>query len=74
MKEHELVILTRALPEHQLEAGDIGTVVCIYENEKAFEVEFAAGSGDSIAVVTLEPKDIREFTGKEILHARPVAV
>ena len=70
MCEHDVVVLTRNLPEHGLRAGDVGAVVHVYENGKAYEAEFVTGSGQTLAVETLEPKDIRPLGDSEILHIR----
>lgn len=70
--EHTIVVLTRDLTEYRLHAGDVGTVVHIYPDAKAYEVEFATGAGDTLAVETLEPDDIRPLAANEILHTRPV--
>ncbi len=73
MNEHDLTVLTRPLPEHRLEAGDVGTIVHVYSGGKGFEVEFVIGGGETVAVVTLEANDVRPFDSREILHVRPVA-
>ena len=52
--EHDSVVLTGDIPEHALRAGDVGTVVNVYEAGRAFEVEFVAGDGRTVAVLTLE--------------------
>jgi hypothetical protein len=70
MHEHSLVVLTRTIAEHGLEAGDIGTVVHRYRDGRAFEVEFAGAGARSVAVLTLEPTDVRGMEPGEILHAR----
>lgn len=70
MREHSLVVLTRAVPEHGLEAGDVGTVVHKYRGGRAYEVEFASAGARSVAVLTLEPTDVRGMEPGEILHAR----
>lgn len=70
MREHSLVVLTRAVPEHGLEAGDIGTVVHTYRDGRALEVEFAGAGARSVAMLTLEPTDVRGMEPGEILHAR----
>jgi len=72
-KEIETVVLTRDLPEHRLEAGDIGTIVHRYPDGNGFEVEFASAAGGFVAVLTLRPSDIRPLDGREILHARSLA-
>ncbi len=73
MNEHDMVVLTRPLTDHGLEAGDVGAIVHVYEGGQAFEVEFVAGGGTPLAVVTLEAKDIRVVDSSEILHVRRVA-
>lgn len=68
--QHDSVVLTRDLPEHNLRAGDVGAVVHVYENGKAYEVEFVSGAGETLAVETLDPADIRSLASGEILHIR----
>jgi hypothetical protein len=43
--EHDRVVLTAPVPEERLEIGDVGTVVHVYHDRKAFEVEFTALDG-----------------------------
>ena len=73
MNEHDMVVLTRSLADHGLEAGDVGAIIHVYEGGRAFEVEFVAGGGTPLAVVPLEAKDIRSVDSSEILHVRRVA-
>ena len=73
MREHDLVVLTRDVTEHQLRAGDVGAAVHVYASGKAYEVEFVTGSGHTLAVTTLEPGDVRRLAAGEILHVRSVA-
>jgi hypothetical protein len=70
MKEHDLVVLTHPVREHGLEAGDVGTVVHVYPERAAFEVEFATAEASTIGVLTLERDSVRPLEGGEILHAR----
>jgi hypothetical protein len=70
MNEHDWVVLKRDIPEHGLTEGDLGTVVHIYNDGRAFEVEFTLASGDTVAVLTLEAEDVRPRGGREILHTR----
>lgn len=72
IRELDTVVLTRDLPDHALSRGDIGAVVHRFEDGAAFEVEFVTGRGETMAVVTLEPKDIRPMQPNEILHAREI--
>ena len=70
IKEMDTVVLSRDIPEHGLKQGDIGAVVHVYRESEAFEVEFITGQGDTVAVVTLETRDIRLMQDREILHVR----
>ena len=72
MNEHDTVVLTRAIPNHGLEAGDVGAIVHVYESGKAFEVEFVAGES-TLAVLTLDTGEIRAVDNSEILHVRKIA-
>jgi len=73
MKEHERVVLTTAVPEAGLEVGDVGTIVHIYKDGAAYEVEFVALDGHTAAVATLEKSKVRPVKPREITHARELA-
>jgi hypothetical protein len=73
IKELDTVALNRDLTEHGLAKGDLGTVVHIYDDGKAFEIEFMTLTGTTLGVVTLEADDIRTIRDGEIAHAREVA-
>ena len=73
ISELDTVALLRDLPEHNLTKGDLGTVVHLYADGKAYEVEFMTLTGDTIGVVTLEASEVRPVSGREIAHARAVA-
>jgi hypothetical protein len=64
------VALTHDLPEHDLTAGDVGTIVFRYPDGKAFEVEFVTAEGKTLAVLTLRDDDVRALRDSEILHVR----
>lgn len=71
--ELDTVVITKDFKEYGLKKGDLGTIVHVYDAKKAFEVEFVAASGRTIALLTLTPKDIRPMSKHEILHARGFA-
>ncbi len=73
LKEHERVVLTVDLTGEKLTAGDVGTIVHVYRDGAAFEVEFVSLDGETVAVVTLERTQIRPVEHREITHARRVA-
>jgi hypothetical protein len=72
-KEHEIVVLVPSLPEHGLQAGDIGTVVDVRGDGVEVEVEFMTGDGLAVGVLTLGASGIRKFDGSELLHVRRVS-
>jgi hypothetical protein len=74
LKEHERVVLTTSFPKEGLEAGDVGTVVHVYSDEQAYEVEFVALDGHTTAVATLEAKQVRPVTARDMTHTREIQV
>lgn len=65
----ETVVLARDVPEHGLQAGDLGTVVEVYESD-GLEIEFLTADGRTQAVLTLEVEDVREVRREDILAVR----
>jgi ATP-dependent exoDNAse (exonuclease V) alpha subunit len=70
IQELDRVILTTNIPEHNLEQGDIGTVVLVHQNHKGYEVEFITLDGETVAVVSLSSEQVRSIGGREIAHVR----
>ena len=73
IQDLDTVVLTHGIPDLGLKQGDVGAVVHVYGDGKAFEVEFVTAAGRTVAVITLEPEDIRPMASTEILHARELA-
>ncbi len=73
INEHDRAVLNVDVPSEGLKAGDIGTVVHVYTDAKAFEVEFVTLDGHTAAVLTLESAQIRSVKPGEIPHARDLA-
>jgi hypothetical protein len=72
IQELDSVVLTTNLPEYGLEQGDIGAVVLVHRDEKGYEVEFVTLDGETVAVVSLFPSQVRPIGRGEIAHARLV--
>lgn len=70
MHEHSRVVSLKDLPRAGLVAGDVGTIVHIYADRAAVEVEFMSLDGQTKAVETLECTDVREVTDRDMTHAR----
>lgn len=73
IKEHDRVVLVADVPAEGLVAGDVGTVVYVYRDGQAYEVEFFTLGGKTAAVVTLEVSQVRPVGKREIMHAREPA-
>ena len=72
IREHDQVVLVTAVPAEELVAGDVGTVVHIYRDGQAYEVEFTTLEGKTAAVVTLEASQVRPVSRGDLTHARPM--
>jgi predicted transcriptional regulator len=73
IKEHDRVVLKTAIAAEGLEAGDVGTVVHVYKDGLAYEVEFTTLDGKTAAVATVEAAQVRPIGSREINHARALA-
>ncbi len=72
IKEHGRIVLTSDLPQEGLKAGDVGTVVHVYANGEAFEIEFLTLDGKTAAVATVTASQLRPVTERDLTHARPL--
>ena len=70
IEEHDRVVLTEDLSEQDLQAGDVGTVVHVYEEGTAFEVEFFRLDGRTVAVETISASAVRPIASTDVIHAR----
>lgn len=69
----EDVVLTHDIPEHGLKAGDLGTVVHVYDS-RGVEVEFGTVSGETTAVLTLKADEVRRPGGDDFYAVRPFGI
>lgn len=70
IKEHDCVVLTEDLPGEKLEAGDVGTVVHIHKGGVAYEVEFTTLDGRTLTVATIESRNLRPVSHRDVAHVR----
>ncbi len=73
IREHDRVVLLAPVAADRLEAGDVGTVVHVYSDGGAFEVEFTTLDGGTAAVATVAAANVRPVTSREVTHARELA-
>lgn len=71
--EHERIVLTKDLPQDDLKAGDVGTVVFVHAHGAAYEVEFLTLDGVTVAVATVEANQLRPVGHADITHASSLA-
>lgn len=74
IKEHDRVVLNTPIPSEKLEPGDVGTVVHVYKDRQAYEVEFVTLDGHTAAVATLEAAQVRPVGRRDITHVRELQV
>jgi len=72
IKEHDCIVLLEDLPENRLKAGDIGTVVHIHKGGAGYEVEFMTLTGETVAIVTLSPSQLRPIARRDLAHVREI--
>ncbi|MFH7244146.1 MAG: DUF4926 domain-containing protein [Spirulina sp.] len=70
IKELDVVMLTHDIPEHGLSKGSRGAIVHCYADRQAFEVEFVAESGETLALLTLGSEDIRAYCPQPKKYSR----
>ncbi len=73
IQEHDCIVLTRDLPDEGLRAGDVGTVVHIHRDAAAYQVEFMTLTGQTVAVATVLPAQLRPISSRDVSHVRELA-
>lgn len=61
----DVVALTRDIPEHNLKRGEVGTVVEVFSNGDAFEVEFSDRDGQTYESLSFRASELM------VLHHEP---
>ena len=70
LRELELAALRQDLPAYGLVSGDVGAVVMVDREGEAYEVEFIAADGETLAEETLRAEQVEPLSGRRILHGR----
>lgn len=65
----DTVALTHDIPAAGLRRGDLGAIVELHA-PGVVEVEFAAASGRTQALLTLEAKDVRQVGDQDLIAVR----
>ncbi len=67
-KLFDVIALTIDLPEHNLRRGQVGTIVEILADGKAFEVEFSDSRGRTFESIGIKPEQMM------MLHYEPAKI
>ena len=73
LAEHGRVILKVPIPTEGLEPGDVGAVVHVCNDGKAYEVEFTSLEAHTAAVVIVEADQERPVSRLDIAYARAMS-
>jgi hypothetical protein len=73
IKLYDRIVLTHDLHDSNLKKGDVGTVVEIYNDGEAYEVEFFALDGHTLDVRTIDARYLKAVSGNMMLHTRELA-
>ncbi len=73
INEHDSVVLMQDFPDEGLKAGDIGTVIHIHPDAAGYEVEFMTLAGETVAIVTLLPPQLRPIAPRDLAHVRQLS-
>ena len=74
VNEYDNIVLTEDLADSGLTKDDVGVVVHIHKGGEAYEVEFLAMDGSTVAVLTLEDSQVQIADSRMIPHVREIAV
>lgn len=74
LKEHDRVVLKQDLTGQGLMAGDVGVIVFVHRAGEAYEVEFLALDGNTVAVATVPARNVRAVTARDVSHARTMRI
>ncbi|MEO1286335.1 MAG: DUF4926 domain-containing protein [Chloroflexota bacterium] len=70
INEFDQVVLIEDLPNHNLKAGDLGTIVLIHGNHQGYELEIFTADGQTLDIVTVKAIQVRPVTSTDVSHVR----
>lgn len=74
LAEHEVVVLTRDVPNEGLRAGDVGVVLLAHPGRDGippgYTVEVTTVTGETVAIVDVAADGVRPATEQDIRHVR----
>ncbi len=75
-KLYQQIVLSRALPEHDLEKGDVAIIAEIIEKESktGYVLEIFDANGQTLKVIVVSDSDISEVKPHSIVNYRELQV
>ncbi len=73
LQEFDTIVLATDLPDQKLQTGDIGTIVLVHSQQAGYEVEFTTLLGETVAVISLSPTQLRPVRPYELPHVRTMS-
>ena len=77
LPEHEVVVLTRDLPDEGLRAGDVGVVLLVHPGRDGvppgYSVEVTTITGETVAIADVAADAVRPAAEQDVRHARTAA-
>jgi hypothetical protein len=70
IQELDSVILLKDCPDQALMKGDMGAVVMVHVEGKAFEVELVTLAGDTLGMLTLTADEVWAISARDMPHVR----
>ena len=67
---YDRVVLKNDLPKSRFTAGDVGTVVEVYNNGEGYEIEFFSLDGSTLGVETVSSDQVVPASKNMVLHIR----
>ncbi len=74
LTEHDRAALTDDISDTGLEARYVGTIVHVYPNAEAFEVEFLALDNKTVALASVLLSQVCPVTRTDITHTREIRI
>jgi hypothetical protein len=77
LPEYSIVVLTKDFPQHELIAGDVGTIVLTHVDKNSqpigYEIEVFSITGESLTTVGVPLHEVRLARESDRAHARSAA-
>ena len=75
ISEHDVVVLTRDVPDEGIKAGDVGVVLLTHAGydhiPPGYTIEVTTLLGETVAVLDVPADLVRPVSEKDVRHTRP---